>query len=269
MQTNLSHLLHAETTGAGDKTIVLLHGFGCNRSMWRHLLPELEKNYRVVRFDHFGTTDRTVRRYRKEDYPDLQAYARDIIQVVKELELDQPIFIGHSVSATLGALASILEPGIFEALVLIGPSPRYLNDGDYYGGFDREDLDELMATLDANYLGWSSATAPAIMGNGDRPELGQELTDSFCRMEPGVAENFARVTFYSDNREDFPKISVPTLVIQTKEDIIAPPAVGEYVHRSIPESEYVLLDATGHLPHLSAPAATNAAILEFLDRVPA
>ena len=262
--SDLLTLHNVEVTGNGTQSVILLHGFGCNRSMWRHLRPRLEQQYRVVRFDHMGTNPQSVASYHAEAYSDLRTYARDLIAICRELDLEKPIFIGHSVSATLGILAAGMEPGLFKMLVLIGPSPRYLNDEDYTGGFERADLDELMEALESNYLGWSGAIAPAIMGNADRPRLGEELTDSFCRMNPEVAANFARATFYSDNREDLKKVTVPTLVLQTREDIIAPPVVGEYVHRNIADSEYVLLDATGHLPHLSAPEATNRAILDFL-----
>lgn len=259
------NLHQVEITGSGTQPIVLLHGFGCNRSMWRHLVTRLEPNYRLIRFDHMGTNAQSAPAYRAEVYSDLKTYARDLIAICRELELDRPIFIGHSVSATMGILAAGMEPELFKALVLVGPSPRYLNEDGYTGGFERADLDELMEALESNYLGWSGATAPAIMGNAERPQLGQELTDSFCQMDPGVAANFARVTFYSDNRTDLSKVSVPTLILQTKEDIIAPPVVGEYVHENIPGSRYVLLDATGHLPHLSAPEITNQAILDFLQ----
>ena len=267
MSANVLQLHTVEVTGKGTQPIILLHGFGCNRSMWRYLRPELEDNYKVVLFDHMGTNEQSRERYRNEDYPDLNAYARDVLAICHELKLEKPIFVGHSVSATMGMLASNMEPDLFKALVLVGPSPRYINDGEYFGGFERDDLDELMGALESNYVGWSGATAPAIMGNPNRPQLGEELTDSFCQMDPKVAENFARVTFYSDNREDLPKVSVPTLIIQTQEDIIAPPAVGRYVHEQIAGSEFVQLDATGHLPHLSSPVATNTAILNFIERI--
>jgi len=174
------------------------------------------------------------------------------------------VFVGHSVSASIGIAAAIQEPSRFKSLILVGPSPCYLNEGDYVGGFTRQSIDELLDFLDSNHLGWSSAMAPAIMGNADRPELGVELANSFCRTDPEVARQFARVTFLSDTRADLPKVTIPTLILQCSEDIIAPTCVGEYVHRALPGSQFALLNATGHCPHLSAPAETIAAIRNFL-----
>jgi sigma-B regulation protein RsbQ len=164
----------------------------------------------------------------------------------------------------IGVLAAIQEPGRFDALALVGPSPRYIDDEDYTGGFSREDIDGLLESLDSNYLGWSSAMAPRIMGNPDRPALGEELTNSFCRTDPEIAKHFARVTFLSDNRADLPKVRARALILQCSEDAIAPRPVGEYVHRQIPGSRLVLLGATGHCPNLSAPEETTAAIRAFL-----
>jgi sigma-B regulation protein RsbQ len=176
------------------------------------------------------------------------------------------IFVGHSVSAMIGALAAIECRERFEKLVLIGPSPRYLDDDGYRGGFSREDIAGLLDSLASNYLGWSSQMAPAIIGNPDRPELGEELTNSFCRTDPEVAERFARVTFLSDNRADLGRVPVPCLVLQCSDDVIAPTAVGQYVHEHLPDSHLVLMRATGHCPNLSAPGETTAAIREFISR---
>lgn len=256
-----------EVSGNGEQPIIMLHGFGCNRSMWRHLTPLLESDYRIITFDHAGTTEENVEFYNTSRYTSLDGYAEDIVDICRALELEDAIFVGHSVSAMMGVLAYHRAPDLFSALVMVGPSPCYINKEDYRGGFEHEDIEELMHALEANYLGWSANMAPAIIGNPDRPELGQELTDSFCRMHPDVAQNFARVTFFSDNREDLQNINIPTLILQTKEDIIAQPEVGRYVHNQIKNSEFVLLDTTGHLPHLSAPQATNAAIMQFLHNL--
>ncbi len=264
---NILKKLNVTITGQGSQPVLLLHGFGCNRSVWRHLTPHLMPDYQVIQFDHAGTASNNVSFYQAEKYATLEAYAKDVVSVCATLKVENVIFIGHSVSAVIGILAHQQRPGLFKSLILLGPSPRYLNDEGYYGGFEQEDIEELLSSLERNYLGWSSETAPAIMGNADREELGNELVASFCQMNPEVAKNFARVTFLSDNRKDLSAVDIPTLIIQTKEDIIAPIEVGQYVHEHIEGSEFTLLDATGHLPHLSVPKATNAAIMDYLNRL--
>jgi sigma-B regulation protein RsbQ len=174
------------------------------------------------------------------------------------------VFVGHSVSAMVGVLAAVQRPERFARLVLVSPSPRYLDDDGYVGGFRAADIDELLESLESNYLGWSSAMAPVIMGNPDRPELGAELTESFCRTDPEIARRFARVTFLSDNRADLARVGTPALVLQCSSDAIAPMAVGEFVDRQLPDSSLVVLQATGHCPNLSAPAETVAAMKAFL-----
>ena len=233
--------------------------------MWRLVAPMFEDRYRVVLFDHVGSGSSDLMAYSPHRYGSLNAYADDVLDILEELSLDHVIFVGHSVSAMVGVLAANRNPQRFAQLVLVGPSPRYINDGSYEGGFERSDIDELLDSLESNYLGWSSAMAPVIMGNGQRPELGAELTESFCRTDPEVAKQFARVTFLSDNRNDLAKVTVPTLVLQCRDDAIAPVAVGQYVANEIPNSQLVLLDATGHCPNLSAPDATGAAIADFVD----
>jgi sigma-B regulation protein RsbQ len=244
--------------------MLFAHGFGCDQNMWRFVAPEFEDSYRVILFDHVGAGRSDLSAYDPDRYATLQGYADDVLAICRELDLTDVVFVGHSVSAMIGVLAAAQAPERFAALVLIGPSPRYVDADGYVGGFSREDIEELLESLDSNYLGWSSAMAPVIMGNPDRPELGEELTNSFCRTDPAIAKRFARVTFLSDNRADLAKVSAPTLVLQCTEDVIAPTAVGEYVHREIRGSSLVLLDATGHCPNLSAPAETVAAIKAFL-----
>ena len=243
--------------------MVFAHGFGCDQNMWRFVAPVFEDEYRVVLFDHVGAGQSDSSAYNRAKYDSLQGYATDVLEICRELGLERVIFVGHSVSALIGMLAAIQEPDRFEKLVLVGPSPCYIDDGDYVGGFSREDIEGLLESLDSNYLGWSSAMAPVIMGNPDRPELGSELTNSFCRTNPEIARHFARVTFLSDHRSDLPKLTTSSLILQCSEDVIAPRAVGEYLHRQIP-SELVLLKATGHCPNLSAPEETSAAIQAFL-----
>jgi sigma-B regulation protein RsbQ len=244
--------------------MVFAHGFGCDQNMWRFVTPAFEDEYRIVVFDHVGAGGSDLSAYDWERYSSLHGYADDVLQICRELELTDVVFVGHSVSAIIGALAAIEEPDRFHRLVLVGPSPRYVDDEGYVGGFSREDIDELLDSLDSNYLGWSSAMAPVIVGNPDRPELGEELTASFCRTDPEIAGHFARVTFLGDNRADLPAVTTRSLILQCSEDAIAPRAVGEYVHRQIADSELVIMDATGHCPNLSAPEETIAAIRAFL-----
>ncbi|MCC2672504.1 MAG: Hydrolase [Armatimonadetes bacterium] len=244
--------------------MLFAHGFGCDQHMWRLVAPAFD-DYRTILFDHVGAGQSDLSAYHRAKYSRLDGYAADVVEICQELELENVVFVGHSVSAMIGVLAALQEPRRFASLVLIGPSPCYLNDGDYQGGFTREEIEGLIDFLDSNYLGWSSAMAPAIMGNADRPELGAELTNSFCRTDPEIAKQFARATFLSDNRADLPRVEIPTLILQCSEDIIAPLTVGEYVHHSIPDSRLVVMRATGHCPNLSAPEETIAAMRAFLE----
>jgi sigma-B regulation protein RsbQ len=246
--------------------MVLAHGFGCDQNMWRFVAPAFAGDHRVVLFDHVGAGGSDLSAYDPERYGSLDGYADDVLEICDELDLRELVFVGHSVSAMIGVLAAARRPERFGALVLVGPSPRYIDDEGYVGGFGEQDIEELLDALDSNYLGWSSQMAPVIMGNPDRPELGGELTASFCRTDPGIARQFARVTFTSDNRGDLARVDVPTLVLQCSDDVIAPTPVGEYVHRHIRGSEMVVLQATGHCPNLSAPDETAAAIRAFLRR---
>jgi len=248
----------------GGQAMIFAHGFGCDQNMWRFVTPAFEEKYRIVLFDHVGAGQSDPSAYNRGKYESLKGYASDVLEICRELGLTRAIFVGHSVSAMIGVLAALQEPDRFERLVLVGPSPRYIDDVDYTGGFSREDIEGLLESLDSNYLGWSSAMAPVIMGNPDRPELGSELTNSFCRTNPEIAKHFARVTFLSDNRADLPHLKVRSLILQCQDDAIAPRSVGEYVHRQIADSELVLLEATGHCPNLSAPRETIAAIQGFL-----
>jgi sigma-B regulation protein RsbQ len=248
----------------GGRPMVFLHGFGCDQSMWRFVAPEFERDHRVVLLDHVGAGGSDAAAYQPARYRSLEGYARDVLEVCDELGLDDVVLVGHSVSAMIGILAANAQPERIGALVLVGPSPRYVDDEGYTGGFSREDIDGLLETMGTDYLGWSSSMAPVIMGNGERPELGEELTASFCRTDPEIAREFAKLTFLSDNREDLSRVTVPSLVLQSSEDAIAPREVGEYVHSQTPDSELVVLSATGHCPHMSAPAETVAAIREFV-----
>jgi sigma-B regulation protein RsbQ len=250
--------------GQGQQPMIFAHGYGCDQNMWRFITPAFEDRYKIVLFDHVGHGQSDAGAFDRTRYGSLDGYADDVLAICQELDLKDVVFVGHSVSAMIGALAAIKEPERFDRLVLIGPSPRYINDGDYLGGFKQEDIEGLLDFLDSNHLGWSTTMAPVIMGNPERPELGEELTNSFCRTEPEIAKHFARVTFLSDNRADLPNVRTRALILQCSQDAIAPEAVGRYMHQNLRDSEFVQLSATGHCPNLSAPEETIAAMEAFL-----
>lgn len=246
------------------RTVVLAHGFGCDQNMWRLTVPALAGDYRVVLFDYVGSGRSDLSAFSEGRYRSLDGYARDVVEVCDALDLHDAVFVGHSVSAMVGVRAAGMAPERIGALAMIAPSPRYIDDEGYRGGFSAQDIDELLESLEANYLGWSAAMAPVIMGNAERPALGEELTNSFCATDPDMARVFARTTFLSDSRDELGDVSVPTLVLECTQDAIAPREVGAFVHKAIPGSTLITLDATGHCPHLSAPEATNEAITGFL-----
>jgi len=246
------------------RPLVFLHGFGCSQETWRLVTPDFVDDYRVIVFDHVGAGKSDWSAYDFARYDSLHGYADDLLEILEALDLYDVVLVAHSVSAMIAVLATNRDSSRVGALVLLGPSPRYLDAAGYQGGFSQSDIDALLDSLDANYLGWSSTMAPVIMGNPDRPELAAELTSSFCRCDPAIAGHFARVTFLSDNRRDLRHVRVPTLVLQASHDAIAPLAVGEYVQQSIPGSELVVMSATGHLPHLSAPDEVAAQLRAFL-----
>jgi sigma-B regulation protein RsbQ len=255
---------NVKISGAGERTMIFAHGFGCDQNMWRFVAPAFEQAFRVVLFDNVGAGGSDLSAYNPTKYATLHGYADDIVAIGQEIGAENAVFVGHSVSAMIGMLASLKAPSLFESLVMVGPSPRYINDGDYVGGFAADQIEELLEFLGDNLLGWSAAMAPAIMGNPDRAELGAELTNSFCRTDPAIAKAFARVTFTSDNRADLPSVTARTLILQCHQDIIAPDTVGTFVHDQIAGSELVRLEATGHCPNLSAPDEVIAAIRAFV-----
>lgn len=244
--------------------MVFAHGFGCDQNMWRHVAPAFEYRFRVVLFDHVGAGGSDLKAYSKNKYSNLAGYADDVVEIGNELGLKGAIFVGHSVSAMIGVLASFRAPDMFRSLVMVGPSPRYIDDEDYIGGFKEQQIAELLQFLSDNHMGWSAAMAPTIMGNPDRPELGEELTNSFCRTDPEIAKEFARVTFNSDNRADLAKVAIPSLILQCSDDVIAPLTIGEYMHKRIPNSKLIVLKATGHCPNLSAPEEVISAMRGFV-----
>jgi sigma-B regulation protein RsbQ len=251
--------------GDGPSTLVFSHGFGCNQAMWNYLAPQFKERFRVVMYDLTGAGLSDLNAFDKAKYSALDGYARDLNEIIEAFAEGPVILVGHSVSAMIGTLADRLAPGRVAAHVMIGPSPRYIDDDGYVGGFKRADIDDLLDTLDSNYLGWSSTMAPVIMGAPGQPALGEELTNSFCRTEPEIAKQFARVTFMSDNRQDIAGLTTPTLILQSTDDLIAPLAVGEYLHAVLPNSTLCVVDNVGHCPHMSAPSACCEAMDRFLS----
>ncbi len=245
--------------------MVFAHGFGCDQNMWRFITPAFENDYRIVLFDYVGSGHSDLRAYDRTRYGTLGGYAEDLLDVCRALDLHDTVVVGHSVSGIVAVLAAKREPHRFAQLILIGPSPRYINDTDYVGGFDRADIDGLLETMEKNYIGWANYLAPAIMANPDRPELAGELTESFCSTDPVIARRFAEVTFLSDNRQDLVDVTVPSLILQCSADIIAPPEVGEYVHRHLPLSTLRVMSATGHCPHMSHPEETIREMKAYLS----
>lgn len=250
--------------GEGRQVMMFAHGYGCDQNMWRFVTPAFQDDYSLVLFDYVGAGKSDMSAYSSARYDSLQAYTEDVLEICHELELKDVIFVGHSVSAMIGMLAAVEEPDRFSKLIMVGPSPCYINDEGYTGGFESADIDGLLESLESNYLGWSTQMAPVIMGNPDQPELGDELTQSFCSTDPEVAAQFAKVTFLSDARRELAELDVDTLILQCSEDVIAPQEVGQYVHENVKKSEMVILQATGHCPHMSAPRETIQAIKSFL-----
>jgi sigma-B regulation protein RsbQ len=250
--------------GTGTQPMMFAHGFGCDQNMWRFVTPSFENDYRIILFDYVGSGHSDLESYDAKRYSALQGYAQDVLDIVRELDLRDVIFVGHSVSGMVGILAANEEPNRFSDLILIGPSPRYINDSEYVGGFERKDIDGLFEMMDRNFIGWANFLAPAIMKNPDRPELGQELTESFCSTDPVIARRFAEVTFLADNRDDLAGVSVPSLILQCSEDMVAPDAVGQYLKENLPGITLKVMKATGHCPHMSHPDETVALIKEYL-----
>ena len=252
-------------SGEGIQPMLFAHGFGCDQTMWRFVAPSFESSHKVVLFDYVGCGRSDVTAYKPRRYETLDGYAQDILEICAAADLHDVIFVGHSVSAVIGVLAAKLQPGLFQQMILIGPSPRYINDPpDYHGGFDRGEIEGLLDLMDKNYLGWANFLAPVVMQNPERPELKNELERSFCAMDPKIARRFAEITFLSDNRNDLESVNVPSLILQCTDDAIAPAEVGDYVREHLPASTLRLLKATGHCPHMSHPSETIAAMKEYL-----
>lgn len=264
---NVRERNNVHVNGSSGTTMLFAHGFGCDQNMWRLFAPSFEDRYQTVLFDLVGSGESDLSAYSRSRYNTLQGYADDVLEIIDGLTTGPVIFVGHSVSTMIGMLAAIKAPERFAANIMIGPSPSFINDGSYIGGFERADIEELLETLENNYLGWSSTMAPAIMGAPGQPELAEELTNSFCRTDPEIARHFARVTFLADHRADLSRVTTPTLIVQSNDDLLAPVSVGQYMHNAIPGSELSIVDNVGHCPHLSAPGESKSATDAFLKRL--
>jgi sigma-B regulation protein RsbQ len=269
MELDVIRRNNVKVFGRGTQPMLFAHGFGCDQNMWRYVTPHFEDDYRIVLFDYVGSGRSDLGAYDAKRYGALAGYGQDVLEVMRALDLRDVIFVGHSVSSMIGVLAANEEPERFARLILVGPSPRYINDPPYVGGFDRADIDGLLEMMDRNFIGWANFLAPAIMKHPDRPELGEELTASFCSTDPVMARRFAEATFLADNRDDLQRVRIPSLILQCSDDMVAPIEVGEYLHRQLSDSTLRVMKATGHCPHMSDPDETVALIKEYLESVPA
>lgn len=269
MEHNIVVRNNVKISGKGTQPILFAPGFGCDQTVWRQVIPAFEEHYQVILFDYVGSGNSDISAYTSERYSTLNGYAQDILDVCSYLQLKDVILVGHSVSSMIGLLASIYQPTLFSNLIMIGPSPCYLNDPpEYFGGFEKEDLHSLIEMMEKNYIGWANIFASTVVNNDDRPDVTKELEDRFCSTDPIIAKQFALAAFFSDNRDDLRKGVVPTLILQCSEDIIAPAEVGQYVHEQLPKSEFQVMNATGHCPHMSHPEETVQLINQYLNEVP-
>ncbi|HKP31204.1 MAG TPA: alpha/beta hydrolase [Chitinophagaceae bacterium] len=264
MEQNILNRNNVKVFGSGTRPMIFAHGFGCDQHMWRFITPAFEKDYRIILFDYVGAGRSDLKSYSAERYRSLEGYAQDVLEICDALNLEDAIFVGHSVSSMIGLLAAVEKPKYFSHIIMVGPSPCYINSEGYIGGFEHKDIEGLLETMEKNYIGWANFLAPQIMNNGDRPELGAELAESFCSTDPEIANQFAKATFFSDNRRDLSKLKTPSLILQCSEDIIAPLEVGDYLHQNLKASTLKVMKAKGHCPHVSEPEETIHLIKEYL-----
>jgi sigma-B regulation protein RsbQ len=257
---------NVQVWGSGSSTLLFAHGMGCDQKVWRLITPAFEADYTIVAFDYIGSGKSEWSAYNKDKYSSLHGYGADMQDICSALALQNVVLVAHSVSSMIGLLAAMDNPALFKAIVMIGPSPYYMNDKGYAGGFERQEIEALLDLMETNYRKWAGAFAPLAMGNSNKPELSQDLNASFCSTDPAITLDFARLTFLSDNRSDLPKLQTPCLILQTAEDIIAPLSVGAYMHQALPGSTLVYMKATGHFPHLSAPEETVNEIKHYLEK---
>lgn len=256
---------NVKVLGRGTQPMVFAHGFGCDQNMWRFVAPAFEDRYRIFLFDYVGCGKSDPCAYQAKRYSTLEGYAQDVIDILHAYDLKDVIFVGHSVSSMIGVLAANQYPERFSSLIMVGPSPCYVNDGPYHGGFERSDIAGLLEVMERNYLGWAQTLAPLVMKNEERPELKRELEESFCSTDPEVARRFAEATFLSDNRPDLPWVKVPSLILQCSDDAIAPVSVGQYLQANLSGSTLRVMKVTGHCPHMSHPEETIACMEEYLQ----
>lgn len=261
---NVLKTFNVKVSGRGVRPLLFAHGLGCDQNVWRHVSSAFAEDYKIILFDYVGCGESDITQYDREHHSSLHGYANDVLKICAALELKDVIFIGHSVSSMIGLLAAIKQPAIFSKLVMIGPSPCYLNDPPYQGGFDRQDLEMILQMMKQNYEQWAGYFAPKVMGNADKPQLGDSLAKTFCKADPAITCDFAGVTFFSDNRKDLKNLTIPTFILQPADDIVAPKHIGEYLAKEIPHSSLYYMKATGHFPHLSAVPETVDAIKLYL-----
>ena len=261
---DILHRNNVTVKGKGEKVILFAHGFGCSQEAWKRITHAFEENYKLILFDYVGAGKSDISAYNKARYSSLEGYAEDILEICAELNIKDATFVGHSVSSMIGALASIKDPSVFKKLIFIAPSACYLNSGGYVGGFEQEDIEALFEIMDEDFIRWAKLISPQIVANPERPELSAEMENNFCKTDQEIIKDFARVTFLSDNRKDLPNIPVKSLTLQCSEDIIAPLQAGQYINDHTPNNTMVILKATGHCPHMSAPEETIEAIQAFL-----
>lgn len=252
--------------GEGNQTIVFAHGLACDQTIWNTVLPYFKEDYRIVLFDYVGSGKSDFNAFDPKRYSTMHGYVKDFVEILETLHVGKVIFVGHSVSAMIGILASIEKPDLFETLILIGSSPRYLNDQpDYHGGFEENDIQELLTLMEMNFAGWATVAAAAFMHNPDRPFLTDHLIQSYTKENPKMIKNFAEVVFLSDHREDLAGVTIPSLIMQCSEDSIVPLEAAEYLHQHLKNSKLVVMKATGHYPHVSYPEETVQLIRDYLE----
>ncbi|EKB49801.1 alpha/beta fold hydrolase [Cecembia lonarensis] len=265
MQPAIQKKYNIKYQDSGKPVLVFAHGYGCDQSMWRFVAPAFEEKYDVLLFDYVGSGNSDIKEYNPSKYNTLYAYAEDVLEIITYLNKSEVIFVGHSVSAIIGILAAKMQPQFFQNLVLVSPSPYFINDGAYKGGFSKEDIEEIITTVEDNFIGWTSFVTPVIVGNKERMEFASELEKSFCSMDPVAARQFAKITFSSDHREDLAGIDVPCLIIQCQFDQLAPIEVGDFMHEKLTSSQLVVIEEWGHCPHLTSPGKVIASIDQFLQ----
>jgi sigma-B regulation protein RsbQ len=264
--SNIIKRNNVKVIGNGEKTLMFAHGFGCDQNMWERLTPYFKDDYRLVLFDYVGSGQSELSAFDRQRYSSINGYAQDIIDVCEALYINEAVFIGHSVSCSAGIVAANLHPEYFSQLVLIGPSPCFLNlPPDYLGGFDKQDLEELLELMDQNFVGWANYLAPVVAGLSGEGQIAGELSASFCSTDPLVAKTFARTTFFADNRKDFEQNNIPCLLLQHEKDTLAPLNVGEYLNSNTAKSTYRVLDVVGHCAHMSHAELVSETIKKYLS----